>query len=246
MVKEVPLIRANEGLLRGDVSFGYDDHSAMRLVRLPPPNASALDGLHHRAIRLRFEEIQPPVMKREALANLYINDQAYQKVAASWMSSPGAWKRGRIFDAEAVDPWFWVMNGGLAKSIVEPMRISFDADLKIEKTGDYAFGASTTGLSQITVDGRSVFKRDPTHPDELKRRRPTRGYLNDYDELANEEDRRGQVGAAMHLQKGVHRLKVAAAFLSQNPIFNVVFRPVWSRDGGPIQTLPVELLHSRR
>lgn len=246
LVKEVPLVRANEGLLRGDVSYGYDEHSAMRLVRLPAPEPQALDGLRSKALRLRFEELQPPAMKREALANLYINDPAYQQVATSWMTYPGAWKRGRAFEAQSVDPWFWVMNGGLPKSIVSPMRISFEADLTIEAPGEYAFGASTTGLARISVDGRPVFKRDPTRLEELGRRQPTRGYLYDHDQLGNEEDRRGQVGAAVHLQKGEHRLRVEAAFLSQNPIFNIVFRPVWSRDGGPIQSLPVELLSNGR
>jgi len=92
------------------------------------------------------------------------------------------------------------------------------------------------------VDSRNVFQRDPDDP-RMQAPVPAAArkvWPDNPGFLENEDERIGYAGPGLFLKAGSHRMSVEQDFLSTNPKWNEVFRPVWRRPGAGLETLPLE------
>lgn len=243
-VAEIPLARASQGLLRGDVSLGYDGEWVARLVRIrglsPETVAAARKG---RLYRYELRTIvPPPPATRESLRQMSFFDSVeYRALMDDFIAKPNGWAWGEEqVSFEIPDPWFWQTHGNLPGHPQVPWRVRSSYELHIPEDGDYALGASHTGYVRLWLDGRKVFDRDSTHREQWDVQ-PAAPFTRDPDLLEYENERRGFVGPVLRLKKGVHRLDMEQAWLNIVPTFNMLLRLVWQRPGGEIETLPLDV-----
>jgi hypothetical protein len=252
-VQEVPLAHSNEGLVRTDVDEAADDTLSLKLVRLKGLKPDAIDALRKDSLfRYKLEELVPPYKTRDWVRALPVGGTDYCRVAGDYKADPSRWGVGKKASFDVPDLWFW--NCPLAAGISQPYRLKTTFDLEVPADGDYAFGASSTQMVRVSVDGRKVFFRDPDEPavhaassaKDLPDDVMWEQYLDNPGYLADEDERRGFVGTPVFLKAGVHRLNVEQTFLSVFPTWNEILRAVWKRPGGQVETLPLELMRPVR
>jgi 4-amino-4-deoxy-L-arabinose transferase-like glycosyltransferase len=244
VVAEIPLATAKEGVLRGDVSFGYHPSVAAKLIRIHGLSAAAIDDLRPAYTHtFKMEELSPPApYTREGLLRLDEFGADYRKVVKRYVDSPGSWRPGRKMEMHLSDPWFWTTHGNLPGALLAPYRIKASFKLKIGEAGSYAIGASSTLLTTLWVDGRRVFQRDPLDPAQWAKDPPAE-FMRDPGILEMEHERKGYLGTPLQLSAGTHRLDVEVVCFSILPSFSNLIRVIWQTPGAAEpDTLPLEVL----
>jgi Dolichyl-phosphate-mannose-protein mannosyltransferase len=232
----------------GPLAGGIDDSPAhfATILRIRDLNQAQVDRYSRRPVfGFELRELIPPQgwTRDQVRALNSSSDARYEPLVRAYKE--GAWSSsGRTARFTTDDPWFWTASESLPGGIGVPYSLRFRAVLSIPRDGNYAFGASTTVLTKIEIDGKKVFERDPLDPAEVAAvdwTRPDPGLTW----LPDEADRRGVLGPLVHLSKGDHVVEISQAFLSRFR-FTQVLRPVWRPEGRQEETLPLEALRPLR
>lgn len=241
MVKEIPLLDSYNGPLR-DTGMAQDDHCLGRLYRLRDLTQAQMDAaLQGRMFTLHQEALTAPrPLTQQQVLDLDHASPQYHAFVDAYLKRPGAWTAARTQDLQVVDPWYWETDGNWPQGFRSPMRATLRCGLDIPKDGDYAFGASASVLTSIRIDGKVVFRRDGADP--AAREEAAKSIPDSKVKVGNEAERRGVLGAALHLAAGTHRFEIEQVIFNERPGFNVLLRPIWKAPGGTAETLPLERL----
>ena len=241
-VRELPLIRSNEGALLGDVGMAPTEDHILKLVRLHNLRKQDMDALQGRLFRMKLGELNPPRQFRHSATGLQPGSPQYVRMASNYEEHPENWSVSRTADFDLPDPWFW---GPMNQGLNPPLRLHSRFIVNIPEDGLYAFGASATPITQLRIDRKRVFLHDPNDPtnppyvpDPLGR--DMKSLLDTPDFLGNRQERSGYLGKPVLLKAGAHRLDLDQLLLT--PVSNYVLRLIWCRPGGKTETLPLEVL----
>lgn len=214
-----------------------------RLLRLRNLDRAAVDRYEQRpSFEVDITELRPPTGSGADQARMVPTDERYEPLVRAY--EHGEWGSGRTAGFMTDDPWFYTSAGTLPGGINAPFSLRIRALLSIERTGDYAFGASASVLTKITIDRKTVFHRDPFDPaEQVASDRSGAGAGLTW--LSDDPNREGYLGPAVHLTQGQHVLEIDQAMLSA-AYWNHVLRPIWSPAGQDTETLPLELLRPLR
>jgi 4-amino-4-deoxy-L-arabinose transferase-like glycosyltransferase len=224
------------------VGMAFNPTETGRIYRLPaskfPLDLSKLSG----PFTVKLSELKPPAgLDRAAVGQTKQGTPPYLEQMRNYESAPARWKDLRSTTYRLSDPWFWTTEGNLPETMMPPLRLQMRLNLRLDKAGAYAFGASSSQWASLKVDGKTVFQRDPMDPGQ---RQPVPADLAASAVIAGDmPERRGMLGAPVTLEAGVHSLEIEQVALSQGPNFSQLLRPLWLAPGmKEAQTLPLEIL----
>jgi 4-amino-4-deoxy-L-arabinose transferase-like glycosyltransferase len=242
LVAELPVPESSDGPL-AFMGMAWDPSHLARIYRIPDLSQAKVDAYAKRPrFKMVLTELSPPrPWTREQVRALDPADKRYRQLTASILQRRG-WAPGRSVEYTLDDPWFWQMFGVVpGDGITTPYDFKEFAVMDVDKDGDYAFGASSSIATRIRIDQKTVFDRDPLDPaqqvkPDMSRPGPNLLWLGD------EAERSGFLGPQLHLGKGRHVLEIDQAMMNSYPYSSHILRVLWSPLGGPMQTLPLEIL----